>query len=108
MLVTVSTGGGSPALSKQIREWMEEEIGQEYEAVVDFLAMVREAVVSYDDDSFGHQELFQRLLQFDIIGLIRDGNWFDLQMVLLQELPEEIDSATLMKRFLHEHDKKKL
>ena len=108
MLVTVSTGGGSPALSKQIREWLEEEIGQEYEAVVDFLAMVREAVISRDSDSSDHKELFQNLLNFDIAELIRDGNWFDLQMVLLQELPEEIDSATLMKRFLHEHDKKKL
>lgn len=107
MLVTVSTGGGSPALSKQIREWLEEEIGQEYEAVVDLLAMVREAVVSRDDDSSSHKELFQRLLQSDIVRLVREGNWFDLQMVLLQELPEEIDSVTLMKRFLHEHDRKK-
>lgn len=108
MLVTVSTGGGSPALSKQIREWLEGEIGQEYEAVVDFLAMVREAVVCRDGDSSGHKELFESLLKFDIVGLIRSGNWFDLQMVLLQELPEEIDSVALMKSFLHEHDKKEL
>jgi len=108
VLVAVSTEGGSPALSKQIREWLEEEIGQEYEAIVDFLAMVREAVVSRDRDYSSHKELFQNLLRLDIEGLIRDSKWFELQMVLLQELPGEIDSVTLMKRFLHEHDKKKL
>jgi len=104
MLVTVSTGGGSPALSKQIREWLEGEIGVEYEAIVDFLAMVREAVVGRDDDSASHKELFQKLLKVDIVRLIRERNWFDLQMVLLKELPGDIDSAALIKRFLQQHE----
>ncbi len=106
MLVTVSTGGSSPVLSRQVKERLEREIGQEYEAVVGFLAMVREAVVGRDDESTGHKELFQKLLSFDIVKLIREGNWFDLQMILLQELPEDIDSVALIRRFLDVHDKK--
>lgn len=105
MLVTVSTGGGSPAMSRQIRERLELEFGPEYEAVVDFLAMVREAVVSSDTNSSSRKELFNNLLKIDIVGLIRDGNWFDLQMLLLQELPENIDAVVLIKRFLDAHDK---
>jgi precorrin-2 dehydrogenase/sirohydrochlorin ferrochelatase len=107
MLVTVSTSGSSPALSKQIREWLEQEIGQEYEAVVGFLAMVRDAVASRGTGSTSHKELFQNLLKIDIVKMIRDGNWFDLQMVLLQELPEDVDSVALIRRFLDAHDKKK-
>ncbi len=107
MLVTVSTSGSSPALSKQIREWLEQEIGQEYEAVVGFLAMVRDAVASGGTGSTLHKELFQNLLKIDIVKMIRDGNWFDLQMVLLQELPEDVDSVALIRRFLDAHDKKK-
>ena len=106
MLVTVSTGGGSPAMSKQIRERLELDFGSEYEAVVDLLAMVREAVVRCDVDSSTRQKLFHNLLKIDILGLVCDGNWFDLQMVLLQELPENIDAVALIKRFLDEHDKK--
>ena len=106
MLVTVSTGGGSPAMSKQIRERLELDFGSEYEAVVDFLAMVREDVVSSDVDSSTHQKLFHNLLKVDLLGLIRESNWFDLQMVLLQELPENIDAVAIIKRFLDEHDKK--
>jgi len=104
LLVTVSTGGSSPALSKQLREWLEQEIGLEYESVVGFLALVRDAVVSRDNDSTVHKELFQNLLKVDIVKLIRDKNWFDLQMMLLQELPEEVDSVALLKDFLEVYD----
>jgi len=107
MLVTVSTAGSSPALSKQMREWLEQEIGPEYEAIVGFLSMVRDTVVSRDKDFATHKELFQNLLKADIVKLIRDGNWFDLQMLLLQELPEDVDSITLIRRFLDVHDKQK-
>ena len=93
MLVTVSTGGCSPALSKFLRESLEEDIGPEYESVVGFMALMRDAVISRDDDSAAHKELFQRLLENDIIKLICDGNWFDLQMVLLQELPAVTSTA---------------
>ncbi len=106
MLVTVSTGGGSPAMSKQIRERLELDFGSEYEVVVDFLAMVREDVVNGEVDSSTRQKLFHNLLKVDLLGLVRESNWFDLQMVLLQELPENIDAVALIKRFLDEHDKK--
>ena len=105
MLVTVSTGGGSPAMSKQIRERLELDFGSEYEVVVDFLAMVREDVVSSEVDSSTRQKLFHNLLKVDLLGMVRESNWFDLQMVLLQELPENIDAVALIKRFLDEHDK---
>ena len=107
MLVTVSTSGCSPALSKYLRESLEEEIGPEYESIVGFLALMRDAVVSRDNDSTAHKELFQRLLKMDIVKLITDGNWFDLQMILLQELPGDIDSVALIRRFLDVHDKKR-
>ncbi len=107
MLVTVSTSGSSPALSSRIREWLEQEIGPDYEAVVGFLAIVRDAVVSRDNDSITHRELFQNLLNLDIVKLISDGNWFDLQMLLLQELPGDVDSIALIRRFLDTYDLEK-
>lgn len=104
LLVTVSTGGSSPALSKQLREWLEQEIGQEYESVVGFLALVRDAVVMRDNDSNVHKELFQNFLKADIVKIIRDKNWFDLQMLLLQELSGEVDSVALLQGFLEVYD----
>ena len=71
------------------------------------MALVRDAVVSRDNDSIAHKELFQKLIKMVIVKLICDGNWFDLQMALLQELPGEVDSVALIRRFLDVYDKKK-
>jgi precorrin-2 dehydrogenase/sirohydrochlorin ferrochelatase len=105
MLVAVSTGGGSPALSRQTRRRLEREIGPEYEATVALLALVRKAVLRQGGNSSDNKEVFQNLLKVDIVEMVRDANWFELQMLLLRELPADIDAARLLDEFLREHDK---
>jgi precorrin-2 dehydrogenase / sirohydrochlorin ferrochelatase len=103
MLITVSTGGGSPALAKKIREQLEEEIGPEYEAAVDLLTLLRERLLGGGDSADDHKELFHYLLRLGIIDLLRKGDWFELQMLLLRELPEDIDAVALVRQFLEVH-----
>ncbi len=105
MLVTISTGGGSPALAKKIREQLEEEIGPEYESVVDLLALIREGLLGGEEEAAAHAELFRRLLDIGIADLLLEANWFELQMMLLRELPEKIDAVDLVRQFLEKHDK---
>lgn len=105
MLITVSTGGGSPALAKRIREQLEDNIVPEYEAVVDLLSLIRNQVVGRNDDSASHAELFRRLLHAGVVDLLLEAKWFELQMLLLRELPDDIDAVALMRQFLEKHDK---
>lgn len=105
MLITVSTGGGSPALAKRIREQLEGSIAPEYEAVVELLSLVREQVVIRNADSAAHGELFRRLLHAGVVDLLLESKWFELQMLLLRELPDDIDAVALMRQFLEKHDK---
>lgn len=105
MMITISTGGGSPALAKRLREKLEREFGCEYEGVVDLLAMVRECVVSGERDADVHRELFNRLLDLGVVETILARRWFDLQMLLLEELPEACDGVALLKKFLEKHDR---
>jgi len=105
MLVTVSTGGSSPALAKTIKQRLEIELVPEYELVVELLSLVREKIVSLGGDSVSNGRLFRRLLQQEIVELILKTNWFDLQMMLLRELPESADAVALMKNFLEKYDK---
>ena len=100
MLVTVSTGGSSPALAKKIRQKLESELVPEYGIVVELLSLIREKVVGLDDNSAANGELFRRLLQLGIVDLVLEANWFDLQMMLLRELPESVDAVELMKKIL--------
>lgn len=105
MLITVSTGGGSPALAKKIREQLEEIIGPEYEAVVDLLGLVRLRVLEQQENGSADGELFRRLLQVGVVDLLLQKNWFELQMLLLRELPEDIDAVALVRRFLAMDDR---
>lgn len=102
MLVTVSTEGSSPALAKKIRQQMEKEIVPEYAVVVELMALIREKIIDLDDDSDVNGELFRRLLQQGIVELVLNGNWFELQMMLLRELPAEVDAVELMKKIVEE------
>ncbi|MGB3209111.1 MAG: bifunctional precorrin-2 dehydrogenase/sirohydrochlorin ferrochelatase [Desulforhopalus sp.] len=104
MLITISTGGGSPALAKMIRQRFEQEIEPGYGNVVELLSMVREKVVGDEEESSSNRELFRSLLQQGIVDLVLEENWFDLQMLLLRELPVSIDTASLMKKFLEKND----
>jgi precorrin-2 dehydrogenase/sirohydrochlorin ferrochelatase len=105
MLVTVSTGGSSPALAKKIRQQLEIELAPEYEIVVELLSLIREKVVGPGEDSVSNSELFRRLLQQGIVELVLKANWFALQMLLLRELPESADAVTIMKIILEKYDK---
>ena len=104
MIVTVSTGGGSPALAKIIKKQLEKEIVPEYRDVVELMGLIRESVIAHSIDHGKNREIFRRLLQGNLVKYVLEANWFDVQMLLLQELPEELDSTALMKTFLERLD----
>jgi len=104
MIVTVSTGGGSPALAKKLKKQLEDEIVPEYQRVVELMAIIREGVISLSNDQSVSGGIFRSLLEGNLVEYVLEENWFDLQMLLLQKLPEELDSVILMKTFLERQD----
>jgi precorrin-2 dehydrogenase/sirohydrochlorin ferrochelatase len=72
LLVTVSTGGRSPALARWLRERLEEEIGPEYEVLLDLLAAEREMIRASGRSTEGLD--WQSALDSDMLGLIRSGD----------------------------------
>lgn len=104
MIVTVSTGGGSPALAKKLRKQLESEIVPEYQGVVALMEMIRERVISLRGDQALNSVIFRGLLEGNLEQYVLEENWFDLQMLLLEKLPEELDSVALMKTFLERQD----
>jgi len=105
MLLSIATGGGSPALAKELREKLEEVLVPEYALVVELLSIIREKIVTSGDNQQVHAELFRSLLKNGIVDLVLSANWFDVQMLLLEELPDHVDGVTLLKKFLEKHDR---
>ncbi len=95
-LLTVSTGGGSPALSSKIRREMEKGYGPEYGQLVSLLGKVRDLVVHDGRPQDSHKILFEKLLQLNILTHIRQENWPALQKDLEKVLPPDIDPKNLI------------
>jgi hypothetical protein len=83
---------------------LENENGPEYKAVVELLGLIRDGVIAHCSDSRESGVVFNRLLERKLVEYVLMQNWFDVQMLLLQELPETMDSAALMKLFLAKQD----
>ena len=72
LLLTVSTGGRSPALAVWLRERLEAEIGPEYEVLLDLFAQERESIRAAGRSS-EHVD-WRTALDSDMLGLIRSGD----------------------------------
>jgi precorrin-2 dehydrogenase/sirohydrochlorin ferrochelatase len=71
LMVTVSTGGYSPALATWLRTRVAEEVGPEYEVLVELLAAEREAIQASGRSTEGID--WQKALDSDMLALIRAG-----------------------------------
>ena len=75
LMVTVSTGGRSPALASWLKARLADEIGPEYEVLVDLLAAEREAVRADGRSTEGLN--WQKALDSDMLELIKNGHVAD-------------------------------
>jgi precorrin-2 dehydrogenase/sirohydrochlorin ferrochelatase len=72
LLVTVSTGGRSPALASWLRERLEDELGPEYEALLDLLADERDRLRATGASS--EQAGWKTALGSGMLDLVREGD----------------------------------
>ena len=96
LLLTVATGGGSPALAARIRKELEISYGPEYASLVALMADLRKQTVCAGSNATGHKQLFEKLLDSDILHCIRKQRWQDLSKMLRDILPPEIDTVSLL------------
>jgi siroheme synthase-like protein len=71
LVVAIGTGGRSPALAAQLRRQLEEEIGPEYETLLDILAEARESLRATGRSS--EDADWQRAFDCGIVDLVRAG-----------------------------------
>ncbi len=96
LLLTVSTGGSSPALAAKLRRQLEQEFGDEYSKFIELLGKIRRQIVTTGDNHKEHKALFEKLLQLNILDQIRSEDWSALQEDLRTILPKEIDIGDLI------------
>lgn len=97
LLITIGTDGASPALAARIRNELALRYGAEYAILLDLMAAVRKHVVSGCGNQQEHKQLFEKLLNSDILSLVAASNWERLRERLEELLPPEMEVAALVK-----------
>lgn len=105
LLITVSTGGASPALASVIKQRFEAEFGPDYGILTQLMALVRESVVGKGYSSEENKILFHQILKMPVLACIKERNWGELQSLLLSVLPANINCAALVSRLERDVDK---
>ncbi len=100
ILVTVSTGGKSPAIAAELRRYLEAQLDPNYGEVVSFFAVLRSEVLRCDDDSVKHGRLFRSLLAAGIVEQILAGEWQQVVALLEPLLPQQIAARQLVDKFM--------
>ncbi len=71
--ISIFTNGLSPALSRKIRQQLEEKYGREYGEFLKIMAKLRPKVLEEIKDPRKRKQIFRSLVESDIIKLIRKG-----------------------------------
>jgi precorrin-2 dehydrogenase / sirohydrochlorin ferrochelatase len=90
LTISVSTGGKSPALAKQVREELEGSFDPEYGRYLEFLGSLRAIILKQRLCSSINKDLFQNLLHPEMILWLRDEDWPKIETHLRATLPESV------------------
>ncbi len=82
VMITVSTGGQSPALASWLRSLLAEQFGPEYQALAELLSTERDAIKAAGGST--EERDWQKALQSDMLALLRAGR-IDLARERLRE-----------------------
>jgi precorrin-2 dehydrogenase/sirohydrochlorin ferrochelatase len=88
LVISVSTGGKSPALAKQLRMELEKRFGPEYRILVNILGGLRPNVLSAGRSQTENEVLFRNIMHKDMIRWIERRDWDSLKRHLESVLGE--------------------
>lgn len=72
LVVSISTGGKSPALAKRIRRDLEERFGWEYEALLKVLSSLRPRIVEEVKDPARRRSILEKVADPELLDLVRE------------------------------------
>jgi precorrin-2 dehydrogenase/sirohydrochlorin ferrochelatase len=98
MTIAVSTGGASPALTRRIREDLQERFGPEYCLMTRLMAGLRREILSLGATSQENKPLFMSIVDSDLLDALRARDRDRAARTLARVLPAEIDPMEALER----------
>jgi siroheme synthase-like protein len=90
--VAVSTGGGSPALARLVRQDLEQVMGEEVVELAQMLERLRPRVmIRFPADEAARRRVWERLVAPEVLELIQSKNWDRLEEIVAECLSSSSD-----------------
>ena len=90
LTIALSTNGTSPAMLRALKKQLEDAIGAEYAVLSEWLGELREPLKDQLDTQAARQEIYQRILDSDVLRLLRDDEsecaWRVFQDIINREM----------------------
>ncbi|MEP9411020.1 MAG: bifunctional precorrin-2 dehydrogenase/sirohydrochlorin ferrochelatase [Candidatus Brocadia sp.] len=90
LCISISTGGASPALARNIREFLEKEFGDEYGEFTKLLSEMRRKVLSEVKEESVRRDILQRIAGFDMLEVVKKRGVSEAKKKMLEIVSEKI------------------
>ena len=84
LMVTISTGGKSPAFAKHLRRQLKAQFGPEYASLLQLMGAVRQRLLEQAHAPETHKKIFEQLIAADLLMFIRAGDRQQIDAILTQ------------------------
>jgi precorrin-2 dehydrogenase/sirohydrochlorin ferrochelatase len=84
LLIAISTSGASPALSRKIRQELEEKYGPEYELYLTKLSAIRKRILEEIPDAGKRKQVLQGIVDSDVLDLLKQGKTHEAEYRLAE------------------------
>jgi len=88
LIIAISTSGKSPAFAKKIRKDLEKEFGTEYSEFLKLMGEIRNKLLSEDHEPEAHKHLFEKLIQRNLVEMIKGRDIAAVNSLLFEILGE--------------------
>lgn len=95
LTVSVSTGGKSPALAKQLRRELEQRFGPEYKIFITLLGRLRPLIIDRGSQQSDNERLFNELLHHDMLSWIKKRDWNRIEEYIQKTIGSDFEPGCL-------------
>ncbi|MDZ7833328.1 MAG: bifunctional precorrin-2 dehydrogenase/sirohydrochlorin ferrochelatase [Desulfobacterales bacterium] len=95
-ILTISTSGKSPAFARHLRRQLQDAYGPEYDRFLKLMGAVRKRLLAEAHAPEAHKHLFNRLIEKNLLDLIRQNDTAAINRILFEVLGEGFDYIELM------------
>lgn len=95
LTVAVSTGGGSPALARRVRQDLERALGPEYERALEILTRLRRHLQERSLSTVERQRILTGLVASDLLDYLRTPDVAAVDRLLAEHVGRDVSLATL-------------